>query len=91
MWTYSGFFIEKRDDQLILYSSDKRELDMFADEHGNLLIGNGDYSNEIAKFCKEPGLYQALIGYGSLQDPTLYEIKRVSDITWERQNDILPK
>jgi hypothetical protein len=84
MWTYSGFFIEKREDKLFVYSNDKRELEMFADEQGCLLTGcAGEESFDYIKdFCKEPGLYQALIGYGSWQEPTVYNIKKVAEVDW---------
>lgn len=80
MWTYSGLFIENRWKKLFVYAINKLELEMFADENGVLLP---EYHKEIEGLIKEEGLYQCLIGYGSGQDPTIYDVKYVSPITWE--------
>ena len=84
MWTYSGFFIERREDKLFVYASDKKELEMFADENGCLIGGQvgKEYADIIANFCRATGVYQVLIGYGTHQEITVYGIKRIAETDW---------
>ena len=77
MWTHSGIFVEKKEDELIVYASDKHELDMLADANGRL------HKNITIDEIKEDGLYQLLIGYGSHQDLTIYSVRKIAEIDWE--------
>ena len=70
-------FIEKRGNTFKAYVNDPYELKLFADEQGNL------YDEHKTKNIKEDGLYQAWIGYGTWQAPTIYDIKKLTKLNWE--------
>lgn len=73
-WTYSGIFVERKEGVLTIYASDKHELDIFTDD----VIGDIAHEEML-----QDGLYQCLVGYGSMQEPTVYTIKKIADINWE--------
>ncbi len=83
MWTHSGLFIEKRDGQLIVYTSDEDELKLFAVKNGIL---NDFFVPEVADVIKEDGLYQCIVGYGAMggnTDPVIYEVRKIADeLNW---------
>jgi hypothetical protein len=78
MWTHSGIFIEKIGSRLVVYASDIRELEEFSDEGGEL---RSDLRQMVD--IKEDGLYQCLIGYGSMSTPIIYFCKKIAKINWD--------
>jgi len=80
VWTYSGFFLEKQQEKTFVYASDEKELKMLADEQGNL----DKYFEEQMKDIKELGVYQVLFGYGGMQDPIIYFVKKIAgELNWQ--------
>jgi len=79
MWTYSGFFVEKIDERMVVYASDPEELKIFVDGNGELYP---DIKALMRKQTKENGLYQCVIGYGSMSSPLVYSCKRIASVRW---------
>ena len=83
MWTYSGIFIEKRDDLYIAFTDNDNDRKIFSDENGHL---RKHFKDEYCKQFQKNGLYQALTGYGAhpsdMQDPLFYDIRFISKISW---------
>lgn len=91
MWTHSGIFIEKREGELHVYTSDEKELKIFAVEYGIL---NDFFVDQVADVIKDDGLYQCIVGYGAMggnTDPIIYEVRKLIDeLNWnigDRKND----
>lgn len=82
MWTHSGVCLEKIGEKCMVYANDGAELDIFADEHGNL---QQFFIEQIKDDLSEDGLYQAWIGYGpsGAQHPKIYKIRKIADLNWE--------
>ena len=81
MWTYSGFFIQKRFGKVCVFSDNKEELEMFS-ENGELLsYYKEDIENGI--ILEDDCLYQVWIGYGTMSEPKIYRIKRLFKVDWK--------
>lgn len=78
-WTHSGMFVEKLDNLCRIYA-DEEALKLFADDTGNFL--HPHFVEEFKETLKEKGLYQCWIGYGTMQDQTIYTIKKIADVNW---------
>jgi hypothetical protein len=79
MWTHSGIFIEKRDGERHVYTSDEKELKIFAVEHGIL---NDFFVDQVADVIKDDGVYQCIVGYGRMggfTDPCIYEVRKIAN------------
>ena len=80
-WTYSGFFFERQQEKTFVYASDEKELKMLTDEQGNL---DEFFAEQKKEDVKEIGVYQVLFGYGGMQDPTIYFVRKIAgELNWQ--------
>ena len=89
-WNYSGMFVHKKGEEYTVYTSDKFELQMFADKKGYLQSNFiSDYGNHFHK----DGLFQVFIGYPNTMaydipnEPLIYETRFISDIHWGNKKE----
>jgi hypothetical protein len=89
MWTHSGLFIEKAGNRVSVYVSDPHEFHVFVNEEKGELFK--DVEDQIKNDIIKDGLYQCVVGYGSMTNPIVYDCRRIADINWNLEKPQQPE
>ena len=87
MWTYDGLLIEKKEGKYKVFSDNEKTFGVFTKEYGEL---HDYFKEQMDKETKDDGLYQCEVGYGGLQDPTIYCMKKIAEVLdWSHLEDTI--
>lgn len=93
VWTYSGFLIQKRDDEYLIYANGE-DLPHFADETG-MHLDDWFFEEypELKEEMSKDGLYQIYCGWGNggVSEPKIYEVQWLCEIDWDAFSEEKPE